>query len=792
MTFSLRFYFLTAAFSLTLFWTICFCQTQKIEISDSGWRLWCDTSAQWKNDDLYLPHEVDLSKLPVNPPSGGWEILDSKLGVSVQLPSTVEQHFWGKFGYRNYKGEYWFEDEDNQVKNGNYLGVSWWWKEIFIPKSFENKIILLHIRGARLRAEVYLNRILVGYNIITETSFECDISKAIIPGKKNLLAIRITNPGGRLDWVDTKLMEWGKYKFHMSHGFGGLDRGITITAHEPVYLSDMWIANTPQIKRIVVHSSIRNTLNRNVECKIAYQILDKVNKSKVLKSIVEFKSISANNTLKIETKIDLENAKLWSVENPNLYLLKALVITEYENEKSIDEKEKTFGFRWFEADGVGSNAVLRLNGERIRLYSAISWGFWGLNGLFPTKELAEKEVKAAKSFGMNCIQFHRNVGKTEVLDAQDRLGLLRYMEPGGGQTALGEKFSMYADSPKERIDVSGENGEAETFAEKYMEEKILRMIRDHRSHPSLIMYCVQNEINPDLRNPRIFNLIRKMHNEDPSRIVILKSGIPPVNQVWMKPYDNTVYYDKGDGYSGWWDEHTVGGPGVWRDLLYKNPNDFTHRSTNEKEIVTWGEMLGAAVPDNHDLMIRQINSKGGKSYDLEDHREILNAYNLFLDKWNFKSAFKSSENLFKNIGNKCYDFWGRVIETARLAEANDFFVISGWESTAIENHSGLVDNLRNFKGDPTLLRKGLEKLKPVIKSRSLVIEAGQKAILDLFVLNETNLPHPKKLILTLISPTGIKKKLAELIAPSFERDKFVYRLADSLTTPQLELSLIHI
>ena len=31
----------------------------------------------------------------------------------------------------------------------------------------------------------------------------------------------------------------------------------------------------------------------------------------------------------------------------------------------------------------------------------------------------------------------------------------------------------------------------------------------------------------------------------------------------------------------------------------------------------------------------------------------------------------------------------------------DFAAISGWESTAIENHSGIVDNLRNFKSDPT-------------------------------------------------------------------------------------------
>ncbi len=45
---------------------------------DSGWRLWRDEQAPWKDDTLYLPSEVDLAKLPVNAPTGGWQALDDK------------------------------------------------------------------------------------------------------------------------------------------------------------------------------------------------------------------------------------------------------------------------------------------------------------------------------------------------------------------------------------------------------------------------------------------------------------------------------------------------------------------------------------------------------------------------------------------------------------------------------------------------------------------------------------------------------------------------------------------
>ena len=79
-----------------------------------------------------------------------------------------------------------------------------------MPASFAGKTVILHVRGARKRAEVYLNQKLVGYSMMEETGFDCDVTKAIRPGQVNQLAIRITNPGGRLDWGDWMSYTWGK------------------------------------------------------------------------------------------------------------------------------------------------------------------------------------------------------------------------------------------------------------------------------------------------------------------------------------------------------------------------------------------------------------------------------------------------------------------------------------------------------------------------------------------------------------------------------------------------------
>jgi beta-galactosidase len=725
----------------------------------------------------------------VNPPSGRWENLESSGAISVTLPTTVEEHYWGVNGYRTYRDEYFYETQDTAVKNGNYLGVSWWSRDLDVPKSFKGKKAILFVRGARLRAEVYFNRQLVGYNIITETSFSCDVTAAIKPGQRNKLAIRITNPGGRLDWLDTQLMNWGEASFHRSHGFGGLDRGLLLSAHDPVYLGDLWVMNKPDLDKITGMCDVVNSTAKLKDVRVIFEVFDPAQPSKVCASSRESVRLSPSSQSRAFAELVYPSAKPWTVESPHLYKLRAKVMVG-SGGKSLwsDSREVTFGFRWFESTGIGQNAMLRLNGQRIRLLSAISWGFWGHNGLWPTRELAEREVRAAKAFGMNCIQFHRNVGKTEVLDAQDRLGLLRYMEPGGGQTAFGEKFSLYSPSPAGTIDVSGEAGDAQTFAEKYMEEKIVRMVRDHRSHPSLIMYSLQNEIHPDLKNPRIFRILRRVHGEDPSRIVVLKSGFPennPVNEAWMQPYDDEMYFDHGDGYSGWWDAHTVGGPGVWKDEMYKSFNEFTHRSTNDKEIVVWGEMLGAAAPDNHAAMVRELRGKGGKSYDLKDHEEILAAYERFLDRWKFRTAFPTADALFASIGNRSYDFWGRVIETSRLSESNDCFVMSGWESTAIENHSGLVDNLRGFKGNPSILGKRTANLRPVIKAPSLVFTKGERARLNVFLLNESHVPHGRQVQLSIRDQSGTTTDLGTYPVPPYREDTFVYVVAPEVVTPPL-------
>jgi hypothetical protein len=111
--------------------------------------------------------------------------------------------------------------------------------------------------------------------------------------------------------------------------------------------------------------------------------------------------------------------------------------------------------------------------------------------------------------------------------------------------------------------------------------------------------------------------------------------------------------------------------------------------------------------------------------------------------------------------------------------------ISGWESTAMEDHSGLVDNFRDFKADPRAISESLIPVRPVAKQRQLVVALGDKATFDIYLLNDSHKPVGGKLAFTSSDPSGVNLRLAEFTAPELLPDRFTYLIKEGFNTAPL-------
>ena len=118
------------------------------------------------------------------------------------------------------------------------------------------------------------------------------------------------------------------------------------------------------------------------------------------------------------------------------------------------------------------------------------------------------------------------------------------MEPGGGKLAVG-KLPDGAQANAANIVMDKPTSEADRFAQRYMFVKCVEMVKAFRSHPSVILYCLQNEIGADLKNPDTLAVLAAMRAEDPSRCIVLNDGfvalLRKAAQAWYGPWDKKLH-----------------------------------------------------------------------------------------------------------------------------------------------------------------------------------------------------------------------------------------------------------
>lgn len=347
----------------------------------------------------------------------------------------------------------------------SFTGTAWYRKS-FSWQPEKSKRVILHFDAAYYKTQVWLNGQTVGTHEGGYTPFSFDVTDLLQPGD-NLLAVSVNNdtwqpgtvPGAKdHNEINNSFVGWTNY--------GGLVRPVYLTVEPEVYIENIKVEAEPDLTKgtaiVKTKLRVRNASGTTTTPKTGFTISFN---GKTIPTNWKGKPvrIAGGETSVLESEVVLTAAqvKLWNLDDPNLYQLKAFT--------DADTVTTNFGIRKVEI----KNVQLLLNGKPLKLAGGNRVvDYPGLGSAEPDW-LIEKDFKLMKEAGM---EFHRLTHYTPseyFYDLADKYGMLIISEAGNWQL-----------TPNQMDNENVRNNFRKQFRS---------MAERDWNHPSIIAYSVGNE-----------------------------------------------------------------------------------------------------------------------------------------------------------------------------------------------------------------------------------------------------------------------------------------------------------
>ncbi len=454
-------------------------------------------------DDLNMddhPYQP-ISTLP--PETGDRETPSRWLGVRVPSNAfdTPELHFANRLLYRT---------------------------QVYIPASAKGKSFTLHFSATNWIVSVFVDGKLAATHKGVLVPWEADITREIVPGKKNRIEIAVKSPlyardtnamnttleGARnlpLEQQFLSFQKWVAPIYPSTKGEGdglacGLVAPVTLSAVGPVYVENVFIRPSALRKSLSAEVTLFNPSESEAKVSTVQVTAEAVN---VKTGVVEKTFAPVSVPLKsqdhrvVSTGGGWANPKFWfPVNNPDRYLLR-LTVRDLQG-RILDVKEEPFGFCEVTTEGTH----LKINGVIRNLWNwvEVSGGFKTPEE-FLTKYRAEGNRFYRFSYDSNLRQIFPY--REAMLDYFDRAGIV-----GRLSTCIDGMFITY----DLKNPVVWEN----------FQEHLQQVVKAYRNHPSILVYSVENELmyinaqnvyggEMDAMEAKLYALVENAKRIDPSR-----------------------------------------------------------------------------------------------------------------------------------------------------------------------------------------------------------------------------------------------------------------------------------
>ncbi|MBF6640562.1 DUF4982 domain-containing protein [Flavobacterium sp. J49] len=322
--------------------------------------------------------------------------------------------------------------------------IGWYRKHFTVDKLKSNKRFELQFDGIYRNAEIWINGFYVGTNFSGYVGNSYDVTDYINFEGENVLVVR----------VDATQYEGWFYEG------AGIYRHVWLNITDKVFIPNDGVFVHAEVKgknaTVSIETTIQNNNLQTLNGSVYSYITDR--NGKVLGKTAEQKiTLGIRKDVTVKQKLNLNNARLWSLEDPYLYR----VISVVKSGNQIAHQTKTrFGIKTVKFD---ANKGFFLNGKHLKIQGTNNHqDHAGIGSALPDY-MQYYRVKLLKEMGSNSYRASHNAPTPELLDACDSLGML----------VLDEQRLL--NSSPEYVD------------------QFKRLIKRDRNHPSVFLWSIGNE-----------------------------------------------------------------------------------------------------------------------------------------------------------------------------------------------------------------------------------------------------------------------------------------------------------
>lgn len=373
----------------------------------------------------------------------------------------------------------------------------WYNRKFSLKKEMKGKKVLLHFGAVDWRTKVFINGKEAGTHEGGFDPFSFDITALLKKSGEQEITLSVWDP------TDEGPQPRGK-QVVKPEGIWytpvtGIWQTVWIEAVADTYISS--VKPTPDIDNNSVNINA-TAVNTRAGDKLMITAYDGSVK------IAETESTPLENAI-----LKIDNAKLWSPDNPFLYNLK---IELARNGKKIDEVKSYFAMRK-SSIGTDDKGVKRmlLNNKFTFQFGPLDQGWWP-DGLYtaPTDEALVYDIDKTKEMGFNMIRKHIKVEPARWYYHCDKVGMLVWQDMPSGD--LGNRWDS-----RPAVEGIANDKQRSGASENYYKKDWNNIMDALYPFPSIVVWVPFNEAWGQFKTQEIAEWTRK---KDPSRLVNSASG----------------------------------------------------------------------------------------------------------------------------------------------------------------------------------------------------------------------------------------------------------------------------